>query len=174
MSQCWVRIPIRRIRKILGLPVQDPDPLVRGTDPGIRIRNRTKMSWIPNTAVSYYKPYPRKKSFYIFFILKNKLALLKFKINHFDITLAYIASKLSHKLMRVLSKQVCTSYFNSMYILPLRSGTQEMQAGVLNLPLHYWCSGGRGRGRCSDRQISIEWRTDRHTDRQTYIETDNC
>jgi hypothetical protein len=30
----------------LGIP--DPDPLVRGTDPGIRIR--TKMSRIPNTA----------------------------------------------------------------------------------------------------------------------------
>ncbi len=27
----------------------DPDPLVRGTDPGIRIRIRTKMSRIPNT-----------------------------------------------------------------------------------------------------------------------------
>ncbi len=37
-------------------PVQDlepdPDPLFRGTDPGIRIR--TKMSWIPNTA--FYIP----------------------------------------------------------------------------------------------------------------------
>ncbi len=46
---------------ILGLPVQDPDPLVRGMgpnpapdpdplvrgpDPGIRIRIRTKMAWI--------------------------------------------------------------------------------------------------------------------------------
>ncbi len=29
-------------------PGLDPDPLVRGTDPGIRIR--TKMSRIPNTA----------------------------------------------------------------------------------------------------------------------------
>ncbi len=28
----------------------DPDTSVRGTDPGIRIRIRTKMSWIPNTA----------------------------------------------------------------------------------------------------------------------------
>jgi hypothetical protein len=28
---------------------RDPDPLVRGTDPGIRIRIRTKMSQIPNT-----------------------------------------------------------------------------------------------------------------------------
>jgi hypothetical protein len=27
----------------------EPDPLVRGTDPGIRIRIRTKMSRIPNT-----------------------------------------------------------------------------------------------------------------------------
>ncbi len=29
----------------------DSDPLVRGTDPGIQIRIRTKMSRIPNTAV---------------------------------------------------------------------------------------------------------------------------
>ncbi len=28
----------------------DPDPLVRGTDPGVRIRIRTKMSRITNTA----------------------------------------------------------------------------------------------------------------------------
>jgi hypothetical protein len=28
----------------------EPDPLVRGTNPGIRIRIRTKMSRIPNTA----------------------------------------------------------------------------------------------------------------------------
>jgi hypothetical protein len=31
-------------------PTVDPDPLVRGTDPAIRIR--TKMSRIPNTAKS--------------------------------------------------------------------------------------------------------------------------
>ncbi len=31
-------------------PEPDPDPLVRGTDPGVRIRIRTKMSRIPNTA----------------------------------------------------------------------------------------------------------------------------
>ncbi len=31
-------------------PEPDPDPLVRGTDPGIRIRIRTKMSRILNTA----------------------------------------------------------------------------------------------------------------------------
>jgi hypothetical protein len=30
-------------------PELDPDPLVRGTDPGIRIRIRTRMSRIPNT-----------------------------------------------------------------------------------------------------------------------------
>jgi hypothetical protein len=30
-------------------PEPDPDPLVRGTDPGILIRIRTKMSGIPNT-----------------------------------------------------------------------------------------------------------------------------
>jgi hypothetical protein len=68
---------------ILGLPVQDPDslvrgmgpnpapdpdPLVRGTDPGIRIRIRTKMSWIPSTAVSSYKPYPRKNHFISFYL----------------------------------------------------------------------------------------------------------
>jgi hypothetical protein len=29
----------------------DPDPLVRGTDPGIRIRIRAKLSRIPNTAL---------------------------------------------------------------------------------------------------------------------------
>ncbi len=30
----------------------DPDPLVRGMDPRIRIRIHTKMSWIRNTAVT--------------------------------------------------------------------------------------------------------------------------
>jgi hypothetical protein len=43
-----IRIRIRRIRMFLGLTETDPDPLVRGMDPGIRIR--TKMSRIPNTA----------------------------------------------------------------------------------------------------------------------------
>jgi hypothetical protein len=32
-----------------GVGSGDPDPLVRGTDPGIRIRIRTKMSRILNT-----------------------------------------------------------------------------------------------------------------------------
>jgi hypothetical protein len=41
------RIRICRIRMFLGLP--DPDPLVRGTNLGIRIRN--KMSRIPNTVL---------------------------------------------------------------------------------------------------------------------------
>jgi hypothetical protein len=31
--------------------IQDPDPLVRGMDPRIRIRIHSKMSWIPNTAL---------------------------------------------------------------------------------------------------------------------------
>ncbi len=31
-------------------PDPDPDPLVKRMDPGIRIRIRTKMSLIPNTA----------------------------------------------------------------------------------------------------------------------------
>jgi hypothetical protein len=39
------RIQIRRILMFLGLP----DPLVRGTGPGIRIRIRTKMPRIRNT-----------------------------------------------------------------------------------------------------------------------------
>jgi hypothetical protein len=30
--------------------IQDPDPLVRGMDPRIRIRINSKMSWIRNTA----------------------------------------------------------------------------------------------------------------------------
>jgi hypothetical protein len=34
----------------LGLPGPHPDPLVRGTDPRIRIRIRTKMSRIRNNA----------------------------------------------------------------------------------------------------------------------------
>jgi hypothetical protein len=33
----------------------DPDPLVRGTDLGIQILIRTKMSRIPNTVFSYAK-----------------------------------------------------------------------------------------------------------------------
>ncbi len=32
-------------------PHPDPDPLVRGIDPRIRIRIHTKMSWIHNTEV---------------------------------------------------------------------------------------------------------------------------
>ncbi len=35
--------------------VPDPDPLVRGTDSGIRIRIRTKMSRIPNTDGAFVK-----------------------------------------------------------------------------------------------------------------------
>ncbi len=37
----------------------DPDPLVRGTDPGIwiRILIRTKMSRIPNTEIKYAGPF---------------------------------------------------------------------------------------------------------------------
>ncbi len=31
--------------------IQDPDPLVRGMDPRIRIRIHPKMSWIRNTAI---------------------------------------------------------------------------------------------------------------------------
>jgi hypothetical protein len=42
-----LRIRIRRIRMFLSL--LDPDPLVRGMDPQIRIRIHTKMSWIRNT-----------------------------------------------------------------------------------------------------------------------------
>ncbi len=44
-----IRNRIRRIHMFLGLP--DPDPVVRGMNPGIRIRIRirTKMSRIPNT-----------------------------------------------------------------------------------------------------------------------------
>ncbi len=34
----------------------DPDPLVRGTDPGIRLRIRTKMSRIPNTGLETMEP----------------------------------------------------------------------------------------------------------------------
>jgi hypothetical protein len=44
------------IRMFHGLPEPDPDPLVRGMDPGIRIRIRisTKMSQIPTKQRSYY------------------------------------------------------------------------------------------------------------------------
>ncbi len=48
----WLVFRIRRIRMFLGLPDPHPDSLVRGTDHRIRIRNRTKMSWIRNTGVS--------------------------------------------------------------------------------------------------------------------------
>ncbi len=33
----------------------DPDPLVRGTDPGIQIRIRTEMSRIPNTVLKEHR-----------------------------------------------------------------------------------------------------------------------
>jgi hypothetical protein len=46
----FFRIRIQ-IRMSLGLP--DPDPLVRGADPRIRIRISTKMSRIPNTVSEY-------------------------------------------------------------------------------------------------------------------------
>ena len=36
----------------------DPDPLVRGMDPRIRIRIHPKMSWIRNTGFNAY-PYPQ-------------------------------------------------------------------------------------------------------------------
>jgi hypothetical protein len=45
------RIQIRRILMFLGLP----DPLVRGTDPRIRIRIRTKMPRI-GTLVAWHLP----------------------------------------------------------------------------------------------------------------------
>jgi hypothetical protein len=41
------------VRSGVGSP--DPDRLVRGSDPGIRIRIRTKMSQIPNTAKLFCK-----------------------------------------------------------------------------------------------------------------------
>ncbi len=47
-----IRIWSRRIRMFLGIPDPHPDPLVNGTAPRIRIRIRTKMSRIPNTAPS--------------------------------------------------------------------------------------------------------------------------
>ena len=40
--------------KIAGYGSQDPDPLVRGMDPQIRIRIHTKMSWIRNTGFWHY------------------------------------------------------------------------------------------------------------------------
>jgi hypothetical protein len=41
------------IKKNLLGNLKELDPLVRGTDPGIRIRIRTKMSRIPNTGKNY-------------------------------------------------------------------------------------------------------------------------
>ncbi len=41
-SRIWIQDPD---------PYPDPDPLVRGMDPGIRIRIYPKMSWIRNTAL---------------------------------------------------------------------------------------------------------------------------
>jgi hypothetical protein len=46
-------------------PELDPDALVRGTDPGIRIR--TKMSRIPNTGVLF----PQKNLTFFFFIFNT-------------------------------------------------------------------------------------------------------
>jgi hypothetical protein len=37
--------------KIAGSGSADPDPLVRGMDPRIRIRIHVKMSWIRNTGI---------------------------------------------------------------------------------------------------------------------------
>jgi hypothetical protein len=50
-----LEIRIRWICIFLGLPDPHPDPLVRGTDPRIRIRIhiRTQMSRIPNTGISF-------------------------------------------------------------------------------------------------------------------------
>jgi hypothetical protein len=55
-----------------GFPDPRPDPLVRGTDPRIRIhiRIRTKMSWIPNTARRYVNAFNLYRLFkYIFLIV---------------------------------------------------------------------------------------------------------
>jgi hypothetical protein len=55
----WASYEKKMWKKILNIneekspePEPDPDPFVRGADPGIRIRirNRAKMSGIPNTA----------------------------------------------------------------------------------------------------------------------------
>ncbi len=48
LSRCKKK-PETTIRMFLGLLDPNRDPLVRGTDPGIRIRIHTKMSRIPNT-----------------------------------------------------------------------------------------------------------------------------
>jgi hypothetical protein len=37
--------------------IQDPDPLVRGMNPWIRIRIHPKMSWIRNTAKKFHSSY---------------------------------------------------------------------------------------------------------------------
>ncbi len=37
------------------MKVHDPDPLVRGMDPRIRIRIHPKMTWIRNTDANYHK-----------------------------------------------------------------------------------------------------------------------
>jgi hypothetical protein len=42
-----VHLPVFRIRMFLGLPEPHPDPLVRGTDPRIRIGIR----WTRNSAI---------------------------------------------------------------------------------------------------------------------------
>ncbi len=44
-----LRIRIHQIYVFLALLDPDPDPLVTGMDPRIRIRIHTKMSWIRNT-----------------------------------------------------------------------------------------------------------------------------
>jgi hypothetical protein len=43
--------------KIAGSGSADPDPLVRGIDPRIRIQIHIKMSWIRNTAKNHPMPY---------------------------------------------------------------------------------------------------------------------
>jgi hypothetical protein len=52
---------------VFGLP-PDPDPLVRGTDPGIRIRISTKMSEIHNIGYGW----------------KHPLAQLRVRVNNFS------------------------------------------------------------------------------------------
>jgi hypothetical protein len=47
VSFCWI---LKVNDENSRIRIQDPDPLVRGMDPRIRIRIHPKMSWIHNTA----------------------------------------------------------------------------------------------------------------------------
>ncbi len=73
-----LRVPVSYWRKESDLEL-DPDPLVRGTDPWIRIQIYTKMSQIPNTDLDSILTSQRSpKSYSLHLLIKTQSHKLLF------------------------------------------------------------------------------------------------